>query len=324
MSPDTPRFAERARVRVGVSSCLLGQEVRYDGGHKRDDYVVDTLSRFVTFVPVCPEVELGLGTPRESIRLERGSGGVRLLGLRSRIDHTEAMTRFAAARVEALAKEDLAGYLLKKDSPSCGMDRVKVIGRGGMPVKDGRGLFAARLMERFPLLPVEEEGRLNDPVLRRSFVVRLYAGLRLRDLFDGRWTRGAVVDFHSAEKFLLLSHEPEAYRELGRLVARIKDLPRGEFAARYRARFMAGLSRGATRGRQVNVLQHTAGYFKDASAADRAELADAIEEYRRGVAPLEAPLTLLRHHVRRSTEAWLKAQTWFDPCPRALLAENAS
>jgi uncharacterized protein YbgA (DUF1722 family) len=202
------------------------------------------------------------------------------------------------------------------------MERVKVIGRGGAPSKDGRGVFAARLMERFPLLPVEEEGRLNDPVLRRSFVVRLYAGRRLRDLFEGRWSRGEAVDFHTREKLLLMAHEPEAYRELGRLVARLKELPRVEFAVRYSARFMAGLSKGATRGRHANVLQHVAGYFKAAPAEDRAEIAEAIEEYRRGVAPLEAPLTLLRHHVRRSDEAWLGVQTYFDPCPRELLAEN--
>jgi len=307
---------------VGVSACLLGQKVRYDGGHKRDDFVADTLARFVTFVPVCPEAELGLGTPREPIRLERGPGGLRLLGVRSREDHTGAMTRYAEARLDALEGEDLAGYILKKDSPSCGRERVKVFGRDGMPSKDGTGLFAARLMARFPLLAVEEEGRLRDPVLRRSFVVRLYAGRRLKSLFHGRWSRGAVVGFHSAEKLLLMAHEPEAYRELGRLVARVKDIPRGDFPSRYGARFMAGLSKGATRGRHTNVLQHVAGYFKDAADDDRRELASAIDDYRRGVLPLEAPLALLRHHVRKSGEPWLRGQTYFDPCPPELLAEN--
>jgi uncharacterized protein YbgA (DUF1722 family)/uncharacterized protein YbbK (DUF523 family) len=309
-------------MRVGVSACLLGQKVRYDGGHKRDDFVADTLSRFVTFVPVCPEVEVGMGTPREPIRLERGSGGLRLRGVRSGIDHTESMRRFADARTAALEREDLAGYLFKKDSPSCGMERVKVFGRGGAPSRDGRGLFAARFMERFPLLPAEEEGRLNDPALRRSFVVRLYGGRRVRDLFCGRWSRASVVDFHSAEKLLLLAHEPEAYRDLGRWVARIKDVPRREFAAGYSVRFMAGLSRPATRGRHVNVLQHAAGYFKDAADGDRSELREAIDDYRRGVASLETPMTLLRHHVRRSELPWLRVQTYFDPAPRELLAEN--
>lgn len=321
MSSDTPRSADRPRLRVGVSACLLGQAVRYDGGHKRDDFVVDVLSRFVTYVPVCPEVELGLGTPREPIRLERRGGSVRLLGVRSGEDRTEAMESFADARTKALEAEDLAGYILKKDSPSCGMGRVKVFGRAGGPTKDGAGLFAAALMERFPLLPVEEEGRLNDPVLRRSFVVRLYAGRRLKGLFEGRWTRGDVIDFHSAEKLLLLAHDPDAYRDLGRLVARVKDLPRADFAARYRVRFMAGLSRGASRGRHANVLQHVAGYFKGAADADRREIAESIEEYRRGLLPLEAPLILLRHHVRKAAEPWLRGQTYFDPCPRELLAD---
>jgi uncharacterized protein YbgA (DUF1722 family)/uncharacterized protein YbbK (DUF523 family) len=324
MSPDTPPFADRSRLKVGVSACLLGEKVRYDGGHKRNDFVAGTLSRFVTFVPVCPEVELGLGTPREPIRLDRRSGDLRLLGVRSSVDHTPAMTRFAEVRLEALEKEDLSGYVFKKDSPSCGMERVPVIGRAGAPAKNGRGLFAARLMERFPLLPVEEEGRLNDPILRRSFVVRLYAGRRLRDLFESRWSRGAVVDFHSREKLLLMAHEPAAYRDLGRLVAGIKEFPRGEFAARYSARFMAGLAKGATRGRHANVLQHAAGYFKDAPIADRREMAEAIDEYRRGIATLETPLTLLRHHLRNAEEAWLRGQTYFEPCPRELLSEIAS
>lgn len=317
-------FPDRSRLRVGVSSCLLGQKVRYDGGHKRDDFVVDTLARYVTYVPVCPEVELGMGTPREPIRLEKESGEIRLRGVRSRIDHTEPMLRYADARLDALEREDLAGYILKKDSPSCGMERVKVIGRGGVPTRDGQGLFAERLMKRFPLLPIEEEGRLNDPVLRHSFVVRLYAGLRAREAFGGRWTRGAVIEFHTAEKLLLMAHSPEAYRELGRLVARIKEIPRDEFARRYREQMLSGLRRGATRGKQTNVLQHVAGYFKEAPADDRREVAAAIDDYRRGLLPLEAPLTLLRHHVRRAGEPWLRSQTWFDPCPRALLAENAS
>jgi uncharacterized protein YbgA (DUF1722 family)/uncharacterized protein YbbK (DUF523 family) len=315
---------DRSRVRVGVSACLLGQKVRYDGGHKRDDFVVDTLSRHVTFVPVCPEVELGLGTPRESIRLEKEGGGLRLRGLRSGVDHTDAMERYAQARVRALRSEDLAGYILKKDSPSCGMERVKVIGRGGVPTKEGRGLFAERLMADFPLLPVEEEGRLNDPVLRRSFVVRLYAGLRARDLFKGRWSRGAVVEFHTAEKLLLMAHSPEAYRDLGRLVARLKEIPRDEFARRYQERMLSGLKQGATRGQHANVLQHVAGYFKSAADDDRKEIASAIDDYRRGLLPLEAPLTLLRHHVRRAAEPWLRVQTYFDPCPRELLAETVS
>lgn len=321
MPPLPRRSPDPARLKVGISACLLGQKVRYDGGHKLDDFIAGPLARFVTYVPVCPEVELGLGTPRESIRLVRRTDGIHLVGIRSGTDHTEAMGRYAEERAERLASLDLAGYIFKKDSPSCGMARVKVFTATGMPAKEGRGLFAARVMERFPLLPVEEEGRLQDADLRRSFLTRLYAGRRLRDFFSGRWTRGGLVAFHASEKLLLLAHEPEAYRELGRLVARVKSLPRSEVAARYSARFMAGLGRTATRGRQANVLQHIAGYFRDSgTAADRDERAESIESYRRGVLPLEAPLTLLRHYVRLTGEPYLSGQTWFDPFPRELAA----
>jgi uncharacterized protein YbgA (DUF1722 family)/uncharacterized protein YbbK (DUF523 family) len=314
---------EHPRLKVGISACLLGQKVRYDGGHKSDDFLVGTLSRFVRYVPVCPEVELGLGTPREPIHLERRTDGVHLVGVRSHEDHTAAMTRYAAGRAEDLVRDDLAGYVFKKDSPSCGMERVRVFGRAGGPSRDGRGVFADEVMKRFPLLPVEEEGRLQDAGLRRSFLVRLYAGRRLRELFRARWTRGDLVAFHSREKLLLLAHEPEAYRDLGRLVARVKELPRAEFVDRYERRFMEGLARVATRGRHANVLQHIAGYFKDSgSAEDRLERASAIDEYRRGLVPLEAPLLLLRHYVRRSSDPYLRSQTYLDPFPRELVAEN--
>ena len=320
--PSPPRRPpDHPRLKVGISACLLGQKVRYDGGHKLDDFVAGPLARFVTFVPVCPEVEIGLGTPRESIRLLRRAGELHLVGVRTGADHTEAMRRYAAGRTAGLAALDLAGYIFKKDSPSCGMARVKVFTATGMPSKEGRGMFAACFMERFPLLPVEEEGRLQDADLRRSFLTRLYAGRRLRDFFGGRWTRGGLVAFHASEKLLILAHEPEAYRELGRLVARVKELPRDKVATRYSARFMAGLGRTATRGRHANVLQHIAGYFRDSgTAADRAERADVIDDYRRGVLPLEAPLTLLRRDVRVTGEPYLSGQTYFDPFPRELAA----
>lgn len=314
---------DHPRLKVGISACLLGQKVRYDGGHKADDFLVGRLSKFVHYVPVCPEVELGLGTPREPIRLERQGDGIHLIGVRSDADHTASMARYAADRTEALIADDLAGYVFKKDSPSCGMERVKVFGRAGGPSRDGRGVFAAEFMKRFPLVPVEEEGRLQDAGLRRSFLVRLYAGRRLRDLFRGRWTRANLVAFHSREKLLLLAHDPEAYRDLGRLVARVKDLPRAEFIDRYERRFMEGLRRVATRGRHANVLQHIAGYFKDSGTAeDRQERAAAIDDYRRGLVPLEAPLLLLRHDVRRSDQSYLREQTYLDPFPRDLAAED--
>src|SRR4051794_27571795 len=203
------------RLRVGVSACLLGHEVRYDGGHKRDPFVADTLGAYVEWVPVCPELELGLGVPRETIRLEGNVDAPRLVASRTGTDHTDAMARLARARVDVLARLRLDGYVLKKDSPSCGMDRGRVHGRAGIPSRKGVGAFARVVLARLPLLPVEEEGRLNDAVLRENFVERLFASRRWQDFVAGRPTRGGLVAFHTAHKLALMAHEPAAYRRLG-------------------------------------------------------------------------------------------------------------
>ncbi|WP_176064521.1 YbgA family protein [Anaeromyxobacter diazotrophicus] len=312
----------RGPLRLGVSACLLGQNVRYDGGHKRNDFLTGLLARFVEFVPVCPEVELGLGTPREAIRLVRDGGLVRLVGRATGADHTAAMRRLAERRVAELARLDLDGYVLKKDSPSCGMERVKVYG-GAVATKDGRGAFAAVLLDRLPLLPVEEEGRLQDLPLREAFVERLFAYRRLKALFAGRWALGELVAFHAAEKLLLLAHEPAAYQQLGRLVAGAKGIPRAELARRYGERYLRALAKPATRGRHVNVLQHMAGYLKDLAApGERQELQEAIADYRQGLVPLVVPVTLLRHHVRRHGIAYLAGQRYLEPHPKELMLRN--
>jgi uncharacterized protein YbgA (DUF1722 family)/uncharacterized protein YbbK (DUF523 family) len=281
------------------------------------------LSRFMTFVPVCPEVEVGMPVPRPAIRLERGGGGTRLVDPRNGVDHTAAMTRWAEARVRALEALDLSGYLLKKGSPSCGMERVKVHATSGPGTRDGVGLFARALMARMPLLPVEEEGRLEDPALRESFVTRVFAYRRLRAALGPRWRLGDLVRFHASEKLLLLAHEPKAYRALGRLVAGAKALPRAEVATRYGEGFMGALKVRATPGKNANVLQHMAGYFKDRlDAGEKAELDEAIQDHRRGLVPLIVPLTLLRHHLRRHGAPWLEGQTFLDPHPKELMLRN--
>ncbi|HET8734198.1 MAG TPA: DUF523 and DUF1722 domain-containing protein [Anaeromyxobacteraceae bacterium] len=313
----------REELRIGISSCLLGHEVRYDGGHKRNALVMGVLSRFMTFVPVCPEVELGMPVPRPAIRLIRGAGEVRLIDPRHGVDHTAAMTRWAEARVRELEELDLSGYLLKKGSPSCGMERVKVYAATGPAARDGVGVFARALRARMPLLPVEEEGRLEDPGLRERFVTRVFAYRRLRALFGPRWRLGDLVRFHASEKLLLLAHEPRAYAALGRLVAGAKALPRAEVAARYGEGFMAALEVRATPGKNANVLQHMAGYFKDRlDAGEKAELQETIQDHRRGLVPLIVPLTLLRHHLRRHGAPWLEGQTFLDPHPKELMLRN--
>jgi len=314
---------ESSRIRIGISACLLGDEVRYDGGHKRDAFLADILGPLVEWVKVCPEVEIGMGTPRESIRLTDEDGRIRLLTVKTVIDHTDAMTAYAARRTTALAGADLCGYVLKKDSPSCGMTRVKVYRGNGPAARTGVGLFAAALLARLPQLPVEEEGRLQDPRLRENFIERVFAYRRLRDLFESRWTVGRLVRFHTAHKLALLAHSTLAYSRLGRLVAAAASADREIVRTRYSAGFMEALAVPATPRRHVNVLQHMAGYFKDTlDAASRAELLETIDQYRRGLLPLVVPVTLLRHHVRQHDVQYLAGQVYLAPHPKELMLRN--
>ena len=311
-------------LRIGISSCLLGDEVRFDGGHKRDAFLATTLAPFVEWVRVCPEVEMGMGVPRETLRLMQVGGDTRMITTRTAIDHTDGMRAYAARRTRQLEALGLRGYVLKKDSPSCGMERVKVYdAAGGAPARTGVGTYAAVLKDRFPALPVEEEGRLQDPVLRENFIERVFAYDRLRGLFDGRWTSGRLVAFHTAHKMALLAHSTSAYQELGRLVASVTSLPRAELRRRYEALFMRTLARPATTARHTNVLMHMAGHLKKRiDAASRQELAASIEDYRRELVPLVVPLTLLRHHVRAHGVAYLAGQTYLEPHPRELMLRN--
>jgi uncharacterized protein YbgA (DUF1722 family)/uncharacterized protein YbbK (DUF523 family) len=311
------------RLRVGVSTCLLGEEVRFDGGHKRDPFLTETLGPWVEWVPVCPEVELGLGIPREPIRLEGDAAAPRLVAPKSGRDHTDAMVRLARARVGTLARAGLDGYVLKKDSPSCGMERVRVYGAKGPPLRRGVGIFARALMDRLPLLPVEEEGRLHDPCLRENFVERLFVYARWRDFLAARPTRGGLVAFHTAHKLLVLSHVPTAYSWLGRVIAHAKERPLRDVLTDYGAGLMEALAVPATPARHVNVLEHMLGYFSDALEPDeRQELVEAIADHRRGLVPLVVPLTLVKHHVRRLGVGYLAGQVFLEPHPRELMLRN--
>jgi uncharacterized protein YbgA (DUF1722 family)/uncharacterized protein YbbK (DUF523 family) len=323
------------RPRIGISSCLLGQPVRFDAGHKRDPFLVETFGEHVEWVPVCPEVEAGFGTPRESMRLvltepqvrERGerydTSKIALILNKQGTDVTEKLRSYSRQKADLLASASLSGYVLKKDSPSCGMERVKVYTPQGPGERAGRGLFAEALMARLPNLPVEEEGRLGDPRLRENFIERVFAYRRLCLLFAGRWTVGQVVEFHTAHKLTLMAHSPVAYRELGQLVATAKAVPRQEFATQYQSHFMAALAVIATPKRQANVLQHMFGYFSRYLDEDaRTELLGLIEEHRQGRIPLIVPMTLMRHYVRRQNVNYLLGQTYLEPHPRELSLRN--
>jgi uncharacterized protein YbgA (DUF1722 family)/uncharacterized protein YbbK (DUF523 family) len=317
-------FHDLGPIRIGVSACLLGQEVRFDGGHKRNDFLTGTLGDFVEFVAVCPEVDIGLGIPRESLRLVRGDDGtVRIVANKSGADLTNTMNTYADRRAAELERQDLSGYVLKKDSPSCGMERVRIYRGSGMPMRDGRGLFAEALIRRLPNLPVEEEGRLNDSNLRENFIERVFAYRRMRALFTARWTVATLVAFHTAHKLTLMAHSPRAYAVLGRLVADAKRVEHAALRERYSAEFMAAMKKLATPARHVNVMQHIAGYLRDRCDSDsRRELIEVIEEYRRAMVPLVVPLTLIRHWVRRFDIAYLKGQTYLEPHPRELMLRN--
>jgi len=311
-------------LRIGISSCLLGDEVRFDGGHKRDAFLTATLAPFVEWVRVCPEVEIGMGVPRETLRLVQVGADTRMITTRTAIDHTDSMRAYAARRTRQLEAMDLRGYVLKKDSPSCGMERVKVYdAQGSAPVRTGVGIYAAVLKARFPALPIEEEGRLQDAVLRENFIERVFAYDRLRGLFDGRWTLAALVAFHTAHKMALLAHSTAAYQELGRLVASGRAVARAELRRRYEDLFMRTLARPATVRRHTNVLMHMAGHLKRRlDDGSKQELAACIDEYRRELVPLIVPLTLLRHHVRAHAVAYLSGQTYLEPHPRELMLRN--
>ncbi len=319
------------KIRLGVSACLLGERVRYDGGHKRDAFLVDTLGPFVEWVPTCPEVEIGLAVPRPTLRLVGAPAAPRLVVERTGEDLSVRMHRWAATRVRTLDELGLDGYVLKRASPSCGLERVPVYGEAGGRRGTGRGLFAAALVERFPGLPVEEEGRLTDAAIRESFIERVFAAARWRTFRASDPGPGDLVAFHATHKFAVLAHSPAGYAALGRLVASVGARDRGGSRrgrlATVLAEYGDGLHRAlavrATRARHVNVLQHLAGFLtRDLDAADRGELADVIAEYRRGLVPLVVPVTLLRHHVRRLGVAYLADQVYLSPHPKELMLRN--
>lgn len=310
-------------VKLGISACLLGDEVRFDGGHKHERFLTGTVAQFVTFVPVCPEVDIGLGVPRESLRLVQVGDGVRLVAPRSGSDHTEAMRRYAHEKVEELKRQDLCGYILKRASPSCGMERVRLYNEKGMPEKKGVGLFAEVLLAEWPHLPVEEEGRLHDPVLRENFFERVFAYARIRGLFSGPWRLGDLVAFHSREKMLLLAHHRASYEQLGRLVATARGRPALEVEAEYTGFFMEALAHKASRGEHFNVLQHMLGHFKDRLEGPvRARVLEVLERYREGLVPLVVPVTLLHHYVDVLGVEYLAGQTYLCPHPRELMLRN--
>jgi uncharacterized protein YbgA (DUF1722 family)/uncharacterized protein YbbK (DUF523 family) len=321
-----PRLSYTAmpiKIRLGISACLLGEQVRYDGGHKWDRFLTDTLGKYVEFVPVCPEVECGLGIPREAMRLVGDPQNPRLVTVRTGVDHTERMLHWAQTRLVELEQEGLCGFIFKSGSPSSGMERVKVYGPTGSPAKTGVGLFARAFMEHFPLLPVEDEGRLHDPVLRENFIEAIFTLQRWREMLALDGGRSALVDFHTRNKLLLRAHSLEHLRQLGKLVAEAANLPVPELYDRYQKLLLEALKRKTTTRKNTDVLYHLMGYFKgDLSADEKQELRDLIDLYRRGLLPLIVPVSLISHYVRKYDQPYLKGQWYLNPHPIELQLRN--
>jgi len=299
-----------ARPRVGVSSCLLGEEVRFNGGHKRYRFLTDELAPYVDWVPYCPEVEIGLGTPREAIRLTAGG---RLVNRGGTLDHTAAMTALPMPA-------ELDGYVFKAKSPSCGIRAIPRYRDDGVPADHGgRGMYAGRVVDRFPLLAAEDEGRLNDPGLREAFCERIFAAARLRALLGGPWEPRQLVGFHAGHKLQMLAHDPARYRSAGQIVAAAGSAPRASTSAAYRDVFLAAMAGRATRGRNANALLHAYSRIgRELDRARREDLVGRIDAYRRGEEPLSVPVALLAHYASGGELPWLAAQTYLRPFPGAL------
>jgi uncharacterized protein YbgA (DUF1722 family)/uncharacterized protein YbbK (DUF523 family) len=311
---------QQEKIRLGISSCLLGAKVRYDGGHKLDTFLRDILGRYVEFVPVCPEVEAGLGVPREAMHLTGDPARPRLVGIKTGTDFTGTMVDWARQRMEALAGEGLCGFVFKSGSPSSGMERVRVYSGPGAFSKTGSGIFARIFMERFPLIPVEDEGRLHDPEIRENFIERIFVWKRWSETDKAP---AGVVDFHTRHKLLILSHSETHYRAMGKLVARAGEIPPAMLREEYQAALMEALRLKATPRKNSNVLEHMLGYFKrDLTHDEKQEILEVIAMYRKGSLPLIVPVTLMAHFVRKYDQPYLRGQVYLNPHPIELQLRN--
>jgi uncharacterized protein YbgA (DUF1722 family)/uncharacterized protein YbbK (DUF523 family) len=310
------------KIKMGISKCLLGENVRYDGGHQHDRYLTDTLGDYFEYTPVCPEVEYGLPIPREAMRLVGTPASARLVTIKTGIDHTDGMLKWASGRLKELETEDLCGFIFKSKSPSSGMSAVKVYGPSGMPVHKGVGIFAGSFMKSFPILPVEEDGRLHDPLLRENFIERVFVYKRWQELLKNGKSIRKLIDFHTDHKLLVLSHSPKHYSILGKLVAAAKNY-KGDLYGEYVMTLMEGLRLIATTKKHTNVLHHIMGYFKKQLTSDeKQELHEIIENCYKQLVPLIVPITLITHYIRKYGEPYLERQYYLHPHPMELMLRN--
>lgn len=303
-------------IRLGISTCLLGERVRFDGGHKKDRFIAGVLGKYFECVPVCPELEVGMGVPREPVHLVGFVKSPRMLGVISGKDWTARMRSYSAHRVKQLAELNLCGYIFKSDSPSCGIGHIRVHGKSGILSKSGRGLFANAFIRANPWIPVEDETRLNNPVLRENFITRVFVYHRLQLLFRRKLSVGKLVEFHAVHKYLMIAHSPKHYAELDRHVAKAKKSSRDVLRKSYTRLFMEGLKRKSTVKKNVNVLHQIVGFLRDRLSSDEKKgLLESIENYRRELVPLIVPITLTRHQAKIHNVPSLLNQIYLNPHP---------
>jgi len=316
----------KEKIRLGISSCLLGEKVRYSGQHKYDGYLVETLGPYIDYVSVCPEVESGLPIPREAMRLVGDPDNPKLVTTNSGIDHTERMLSYSRKRVKELEIENLSGFVFKSKSPSSGMERVKVYPEKGGPArKNGIGIFARHFMNNFPLIPVEEEGRLNDPLLRENFIERIFIMNRWQKMMNDKPRLGDLVKFHTRHKLLIMAHSPEHYRQMGKLVADASQKPLKDILNEYITLLMESTKKRATRSKHQNVMHHILGYFKkDLTSDEKSELLELIDRYKKEQLPLIVPITLLNHYIRKYQKLYLTEQYYLNTHPIELNLRNHS
>ena len=312
------------KIRIGVSSCLIGEKVRWNGDHKQDRYVREILSRYFEYIPVCPEVEVGMGVPRETVALYGDSEKPSMISKKTQTDWTKPMEKYIKSRINTLSADDLCGYIFKSKSPSCGMGRVPLYSEfGSHKVKHGPGMFANAFINSFPLVPTEEEGRLNDPRIRENFIVRVFSFKRFNLLLNEKFSLGQWVKFHTQHKFLLLAHSRKHYDELGELVAHSKTIKPLELKKKYGELFMEALTSKSTPKKNTDVLLHMMGFLKKLlTKIEKEDILSTIEDYRSEILPLIVPVTLIRHQVKKHNIEYLHDQVYLNPHPKELMLLN--
>lgn len=310
------------KIPIGISSCLLGEEVRFDGGHKQDSYILGTLSDYFSFQPVCPEVAIGLPIPRPPIRLVQHEDGIHVVGVKDpSVDVTKKLRDYGSRMAREM--NGISGFIFKRASPSCGMERVKVYAPDGRSIDKAAGAFAEEIKKGQPLLPTEEEGRLGDPGLRENFIMRVFVYHRWRQLVASGMTAQKLIDFHTDHKYLIMAHNQSAYKAMGKMLADAGKADIEALTEEYVEALMTALAKPVPRKQHVNVLQHLLGYLKNQlDAEDKAEMLEVIEHYREGIVPLIVPITLLKHHFRRHPHEYIERQVYLTPHPHELMLRN--